>query len=145
MTTVHESITISATREQIRPIFFDPKRMRARETAIYHYQPDEEWPAVGATYEVGFKTFLMNVDAVSTCLAYDPETMRLEFEQHADGQEPAHWLYTFDEQDGKTTVSLKSRFHWRGVQWGGRHRLHGMGGDAGVPGCPALPRGAHPR
>lgn len=24
----------------------------------------------------------------------------------AEGQEPARWLYTFDEQDGKTTVTL---------------------------------------
>jgi len=35
MTTVHESITINATREQIRPIFFDPDHVRARETTIY--------------------------------------------------------------------------------------------------------------
>jgi hypothetical protein len=107
MTTVHESITINATREQIRPIFFDPEKLRTREESIYHYQPDEQWPAVGAKYEVGLKSFLTNIDAVSTCLAYDPETMRLEFDQVADGQEPARWLYTFDEQDGKTTVTLK--------------------------------------
>jgi hypothetical protein len=107
MTTVHESIIINATREQIRPIFFDPDKLLAREKSIYHYHPDEQWPAVGATYEVGFKSFLTNIDAVSTCLAYDPETMRLEFDQVADGQEPARWLYTFDEQDGKTTVTLK--------------------------------------
>jgi hypothetical protein len=106
MTTVQESTTINATREQIRPIFFDPEKLRTREKSIYHYQPDEQWPAVGAIYEVGFKSFLTNIDAVSTCLAYDPETMRLEFDQVADGQEPARWLYTFDEQDGKTTVTL---------------------------------------
>jgi hypothetical protein len=106
MTTVQESTTINATREQIRPIFFDPDKLLAREKSIYHYQPDEQWPAVGAIYEVGFKTFLTNIDAVSTCLAYDPETMRLEFDQVADGQEPARWLYTFDEQDGTTTVTL---------------------------------------
>ena len=106
MTTVHETITINATREQIRPIFFDPEKLRAREESIYHYQPDEQWPAVGATNEVGFKSFLTNFDAVSTCLAYDPETMRLEFDQVAAGHEPARWLYTFDEQDGKTAVSL---------------------------------------
>lgn len=106
MTTVHESITINGTREQIRPIFFDPESFRARETSIYHYEPDENWPAAGAKCEVGFKTFLMNVDAVNTCLAYDPETMRFEFEQVAE-QSTGHWLYTFDEEDGKTIVSLK--------------------------------------
>jgi hypothetical protein len=106
MTTVHESITINATRERIRPIFFDPESIRTRETAIYHYQPDANWPAVGAKIEVGFKTFLTNVDAVATCLAYDPETMRLEYDM-VGGTGPANWLYTFDEQDGATTVSLK--------------------------------------
>ena len=106
MTTVHESITINATRAQIQPIFQDPSLLRAREAAIYHYQPEDNWPAVGAKYEVGFKTCLMNVDAVATCLAYDPETLRLEFEQVSD-HGTAHWLYTFDEEEGKTTVSLK--------------------------------------
>ena len=106
MTTVHESITINATREQIRPIFFDPESTRAREAAVYHYQPDDDWPAVGATFEVGFQTFLTNVDAVATCLAYDPKTMRLEYKM-VGGTGPATWLYTFDEQDGRTTVSLK--------------------------------------
>jgi hypothetical protein len=107
MTTVHESITINATREQIRPFLHDPGQVLAREKAVYLYQPDEKWPAVGAQVEVGFKTALMNIDAVNTSLAYDPETLRLEFEQVAAGHEPAHWLYTFDEEDGKTTVSLK--------------------------------------
>jgi hypothetical protein len=107
MTTVHESTTVNATREQIRPFLYDPEQLLARETAVYRYQPDENWPAVGAQAEVGFKTFLMNIDATNTCLAYDPETLRIEFKQVAAGQEPGHWLYTFDEQDGKTTVSLK--------------------------------------
>ncbi|MFN2138191.1 MAG: hypothetical protein ACK2UK_19705 [Candidatus Promineifilaceae bacterium] len=33
--------------------------------------------------------------------------MRLKSDQVADGPEPARSLYTFDEQDGKTTVTLK--------------------------------------
>lgn len=106
MTTVREAITVNATRAQIRPIFFDPESIRTRETSIYHYQPDADWPAVGAKYEVGFKTFLTNIDGVATCLAYDPETMRLEYEM-VGGTGPASWLYTFDERDGTTTISLK--------------------------------------
>ena len=106
MTTVHESITINATREQIRPFFFDPDHVRARETTIYHLRQDPDWPAVGTQVQVGFKTFLMNVDAVSTSLAYDPQTLCHEY-QMVSATGPAHWLYTFDEQDGKTTVALK--------------------------------------
>jgi hypothetical protein len=34
MTTVHEAITVNATRAQIRPIFFDPEWIRTRETSI---------------------------------------------------------------------------------------------------------------
>lgn len=105
MTTVHESITINATREQIRPLFFDPESFRARETTIYHYEPAADWPAPGAQCEVGFRTFLMNIDAVNTCRAYDPETMRFEFEQVSE-HGTAQWLYTFDEEKGATTVSL---------------------------------------
>ena len=105
-----ETITINATREQIQPFLYDPERLLARETAVYRYQPDEKWPAVGARAEVGFKTALMNIDAVNTCLAYDPETLQMEFEQVAAGQEPGHWLYTFDEQDGKTAVSLQINY-----------------------------------
>jgi hypothetical protein len=106
MTTVHESIIINATREQIQPFLHDPVHLLAREKYVYHYQPDEKWPAVGAQAEISFKTALMNIEAVNRSLAYDPETLRLEFEQVAAGQEPGHWLYTFDEQDGKTAVSL---------------------------------------
>jgi hypothetical protein len=89
----HESITINATHEQIRPFLYDPEQLLARETAVYRYQPYEKWPAIGAQAELGFKTFLMNIDAVNTCLACDPESLRLEFEQVAAGQEPGHWLY----------------------------------------------------
>lgn len=106
MTTVYESITINATREQLRPIFFDAESIRAREKSIYHYQPDDNWPAVGAQFKTGFKTFLGNIDGIATCLAFDPETMRLEYEM-VGGAAPANWLYTFDEEDSKMTVSLK--------------------------------------
>ncbi len=112
MTTVHESITINATREQIRPIFFDPALLLERDKNVYRYEADPDWPSVGAKFEASFKTFLMDVNDVATCLAYDPDTMRLEFETvNEQTEQPGHWLYTFDEQDGKTTVSLTIEYH----------------------------------
>lgn len=85
----------------------------ARDNNILHYQPDEQWPAVGAKLEAGFKTFVVNVDSVGTCIAYDPDTMRLEYESvsQLEDSKPSRWLYTFDEQDGKTTVSLQIDYY----------------------------------
>ena len=77
----------------------------------------------------------MNIEAVNRSLAYDPETLRLEFEQVAAGQEPGHWLYTFDEQDGKTAVSLTINYTLPG-KWLGQvvdrdlHDVHVAPGHA---------------
>jgi len=112
MTTVHATTTINATREQIRPIFFDPARLLERDKNVYRYEQDPDWPSVGAKGEAGFKTFLMDVTHVATCVAYDLDTMRLEFTTESEqAPKPGRWLYTFDEQDGQTTVSLTIEYH----------------------------------
>lgn len=114
MTTINQSIVIDATREQIRPIFFDPAALLARDANVTRYEPDADWPTPGARFVSTFKTFVATVEAVATCLSYDPQTMRLEFESLAtniDGATPSHWLYTFDEHDGRTTVTLRLEYH----------------------------------
>ena len=107
MTTVHATPTINATREQIRPMFFDAARLLERDKNLIRYEPDPDWPRVGAKLASTFKTFLMEVNQVGTCVGYNPDTMRLEFTTESEqAPRPGRWLYTFDEQDGRTTVSL---------------------------------------
>jgi hypothetical protein len=48
MTTVHATTTINATREQIRPMFFDAARLLERDKNLIRYEPDPDWPRVGA-------------------------------------------------------------------------------------------------
>lgn len=107
MTTVKKSIIINGTREDIRPFLHDPQFVMARDANIYHYQPDANWPAEGSTLQAGFKTFVMNVDAVFTSLEYDAQTLNLRYRAESQNNEPAMWQWTFDEQNGQTTVSVQ--------------------------------------
>ena len=107
MTTVQKSILINATREQIRPLYFDAAKVKARDENIIRFEPDADWPAVGAHFETEFKTVAFNVEAVATCLSYDPQTMHLVYEMKSPNNEPSHWEWSFDEQNGATTVSVQ--------------------------------------
>jgi hypothetical protein len=112
MTTVHATTTINATREQIRPMFFDAARLLERDKNLIRYEPDPDWPRVGAKLASTFKTFLMEVNQVGTCVGYNPDTMRLEFTTESEqAPRPGRWLYTFDEQDGRTMVSLTIEYY----------------------------------
>lgn len=106
MTTVNKSIVINATREQIRPFLHDPEAVMERDANIFRYEPDENWPAVGSKLKTGFKTVAFKVNGVATSLEYDPETLRLIFKMESENFEPGTWQWTFEEQDGKTTVSV---------------------------------------
>lgn len=107
MTTVKKSIVISARREDIRPLLHDPKSVMERDPNVYHYQPDENWPAVGAKLEAGFKTFAFNIDTVFTCMEYDPQTMHIVYRGESKNFDPAVWEWTFDENGASTAVSVQ--------------------------------------
>jgi hypothetical protein len=57
MTTVKNSIVINVTRAQFRSFIHDPESVMARDANICHYQPDDNWPAVGAKLEAKLMTF----------------------------------------------------------------------------------------
>lgn len=107
MTTVNKSIVINATREDIRPMLHDPDSVLARDANVYHYEPDENWPVAGSKLELGFKTIAFNVDSIATSLEYDPKTLNLAYRNESENFEPAMWHWTFDENDGRTTVTLQ--------------------------------------
>lgn len=107
MTTVSKSVVIEAPREAIRPYFNDPQMLPKWNTNVYHWEPEEEWPNVGAKGDIGFKASGgINVEAIMTSLEYDSETLNRAYNIDGGTLPPSLWRYTFDEKDGKTTVTV---------------------------------------
>ena len=110
MTTVTKSIVIDAPREAIRPYMFESEQNRRWNPNTYLWEPDPAWPEPGATSRVGFKATGLNVEGVARSLEYDPVTIRHVFQIEASSFEPSTWVYTFDEDQGRTTVTMEVEY-----------------------------------
>ena len=112
MTVVTRSIVIDAPRQVIRPIYTSSDYTMQIYENVYLWEPDASWPETGAKAEIGFKATGQNVEGTCTSQEFDPETLHHVFEVQsaASGDEPSRWEWTFDEQDGKTTVNLRIEY-----------------------------------
>jgi hypothetical protein len=107
MTTVTKSIVIDAPREVLRPYFDEAEHVKQRSSNLYRWEPDEAWPNAGATCKVGFKATGIDVNGTATSLEYDPATLNTVYRIDSEGFEPSTWRYSFEERDGKTTVTAE--------------------------------------
>jgi hypothetical protein len=112
MTVVSKSIVVDAPRETIGKYYTDEAYAKQIYQNVYQWEPDDAWPAAGAEAKVGFKAVAMNVDGKAKCLAFDPETLHHVYDIVPDdeGLEPSHWEWTFDEDGGKTTVTVQIEY-----------------------------------
>ena len=111
MTTITKVVEINATRDTIRKYYAHPVHTPQWSQALTAWEPDEAWPGVGSKAKIGINSGGINVDGVATTLAYDDETMDHHWRYDPTNQMPPFdcW-YTFDEQDGKTTVTVKIEY-----------------------------------
>lgn len=109
MTTITKSIEINATRDTIRRYYAHPAHTAQWSHILTVWEPDEAWPNEGATARMGVKSGGLNVEGVATTIAYDDETMAHHFRHEPDNQmmAPFETWFTFDESEGKTTVTQK--------------------------------------
>ena len=105
MTTITKSIEINAPREAIRPYYAHPVQTLQWAQSVYLWEPDDAWPAVGATAKMGIKSGGLKIEGVATTLAYDPATMQHHFRLESKNFDPMDFRYTFDENDGQTLVT----------------------------------------
>ena len=111
MTTIIRSIEINAPRDTIRKYYADPVHTPQWAHVLTRWEPEETWPRTGSTAEMGIKSGGLNVDGVATTLAYDEETMAHNFRYEPErGMPPFDFWYTFDEENGKTTVTAKVEY-----------------------------------
>jgi uncharacterized membrane protein len=110
MTVVNKSLVINAPLEVIRSYYNDEQYARQIYQNVYLWEPDENWPNAGATARVGFKTPGLNIEGTSTSEAYDPQAMRHAYRIDSEGVEPSHWAWTFEEEDGRTTVNVQVEY-----------------------------------
>ena len=105
MTTVTKSIVVDAPREALRPHFHEAERVLERSSNLFLWEPDEKWPSVGAKCKVGFKATGLDVEGVATSVEYDPATLNMAYRIDSGNLEPSMWRFSFEERDGKTTVT----------------------------------------
>ena len=55
---------------------------------------------------MGIKSGGLKFEGVATSLEYDPDTMRHHFIHEPKNLDPTDFLYTFDERDSKTAVTV---------------------------------------
>lgn len=113
MTVVTKSIVINAPREAIRPYVNEPDRMRSWNPNIYKWEAGEGWPEAGAQGEIGFKASGgVDVEGVMTMVEYDPDTLNRTYtiDSNNENFEPSVWKYTYDENDGQTTVTAEVEY-----------------------------------
>ncbi|MCA9972342.1 MAG: SRPBCC family protein [Anaerolineales bacterium] len=112
MTTIIRSIDINAPREAIRPYYAHPAHTPTWSHILTVWEPEAAWPSPGATARMGVKSGGLNLEGVATTLAYDDATMAHHFRHEPDNQmmAPYDTWFTFDEKDGKTTVTQKLEY-----------------------------------
>lgn len=110
MTVVTKSVVIDAPREAIRPYYTTSDYTKQIYQNVYLWEPDDAWPNAGAKARIGFKATAINVDGTCISQQYDPETMHHVYRVDSDNGEPSYWEWTFDESDGKTTVTAKIEY-----------------------------------
>lgn len=110
MTIVTKSIVIDAPREAIRPFYTNSEYTKKIYQNVYLWEPGDTWPSAGAKAKIGFKATAMKVEGTSTTQEYDPETMHHVYRVDGEGTEPSYWQWTFDESDGKTTVTVQVEY-----------------------------------
>jgi hypothetical protein len=111
MTIITKSIEINATRDIIRQYYAHPILTPQWAHVLTRWEPEAAWPSPGATAKMGIKSGGLNVDGIATTLAYDDETMAHHWPYESNrGMPPFETWYTFDEKDGKTTVTAKVEY-----------------------------------
>lgn len=110
MTTIIQSIEINATREIIRQYYAHPVHTPQWAQVITRWEPEEAWPNTGSTAKMGLKSGGLTLDGIAT-LSYDDETMAHHWRYEPNkGMPPFETWYTFNEQNGKTTVTAKVEY-----------------------------------
>lgn len=107
MTTITKSIKINATRDIIRKYYAHPVNTPKWAHTLTLWEPDEAWPSAGATAKMGIKSGGLSLEGNATTLAYDDKTMAHHWRYESKNMPSVTFWYTFDEGDGKTTVTQK--------------------------------------
>ncbi|WP_420642372.1 SRPBCC family protein [Candidatus Leptofilum sp.] len=108
MTTIIKSVEINAPRDVIRKYYAHPVNTPRWSHVLTEWEPEAAWPKTGTTAKMGIKSGGINVKGVATTLAYDEETMTHHWRhENEHSMPPFESWYTFDEVDGKTTVTAK--------------------------------------
>lgn len=111
MTTIIKSVEINAPRDVIRKYYADPIYTPKWSHILTVWEPDETWPSAGATAKMGVKSGGIEGVGVATTLAYEDETMAHHWHVEPTGAGiPFECWFTFDEQDGKTTVTQRTEY-----------------------------------
>lgn len=107
MTTINESIEINATRDTIRQYYAHPVYTTQWAPALVLWEPDESWPRAKSTARMGTKSGGITTEGIATTLSYDEETMAHHFRFEPKNMPPMEFRNTFEERDGKTTVTQR--------------------------------------
>jgi len=110
MTTIIKSIEINAPRDMIRQYYAHPVHTPQWSHALTVWEPEEAWPGVGSTARMGVKSGGLNLEGIATTLAYDNETMAHHFRYEPKHLPPMEFRFTFEERDGKTTVTQTAEY-----------------------------------
>jgi uncharacterized membrane protein len=110
MTTIIKSVEINATRDTIRKYYAHPVHTPQWAHALKLWEPDEAWPSVGTTARMGVKSGGLTLEGIATTLVYDDETMAHHWRFEPKHMPPMEFWYTFEERDGKTTVTQRSEY-----------------------------------
>ncbi|KAA3662314.1 MAG: SRPBCC family protein [Chloroflexi bacterium] len=110
MTTITKSIEINANRDTIRQYYAHPVHTPQWAHGLTLWEPDESWPSVGAIAKMGTKSGGISAEGISTTLAYNDETMAHHFRFEPKRLPPMEFWFTFEEHDGKTTVTQKAEY-----------------------------------
>ena len=110
MTTIIKSVEINAPRDNVRKYYAHPVHTPEWAHAVTLWEPDENWPSAGSTARMGLKSGGLALEGVATTMAYDDETMAHHWRYEPKHMPPMEIWYTFDEQDGKTTVSQRVEY-----------------------------------
>lgn len=111
MTTIIKSVEINAPRDIIRKYYAHPVYTPKWSHTLTAWEPEEAWPNLGTTAKMDIKSGGVHVKGTATTLAYDEETMAHHWRHDNEHNLPPFesW-YTFDEADGKTTVTAKVEY-----------------------------------
>lgn len=107
MTTITKSVVINAPRDAVRPYYAHPVHTPQWSHRLYLWEPDEAWPSAGTNAKMGIKSAGVSMEGLATTLAYDDKTMAHHFRLQPSNMTPMEFWFTFDEGEGKTTVTMK--------------------------------------